>query len=411
MLGRVLNTHQQWLCRQLADAGYVVRRQVAVADTAPEIREAVRDALRAADVVICTGGLGPTSDDLTRDVIAALLGRTLREDPGVTAELKAWYATRKRVPPPAVFVQAQVPEGAEVLPNAHGTAPGLLMQTGAQAAEGLPPGRWLVMLPGPPRELRPMFTNRVLPWLRRTFPQVSRFVCRTLRSTGVPESTMQGRIAGPLAGLVDQGLEVGYCARPGEVDVRLVAQGPEAETMVEQALAVVRREVGSHIYGEEAESLESAVVGLLKLAGSTLAVVESCTGGRIASRITDVPGASAVFLGGFVTYADALKQSLVGVRSETLETHGAVSEPVAREMAEGARDRTRATYALAVTGIAGPAGGTSEKPVGTAYLALAHPDGTEARRVLNAFDRETFKHMTSQQALEMLRQRLLPIDA
>lgn len=406
MLGRVLNTHQQWLCRQFADAGYVVQRQVAVADSASAIQEAVRDALGRADLIVSTGGLGPTSDDLTRDAIAELLGRPLREDPTVLATLEAWYNARRRTAPPAVRVQALVPEGARVLPNAHGTAPGLLLEFSPNPFRPAGGASWLVMLPGPPRELRPMFTEQVLPWVRQTFPLPVPFVCRTLRSTGVPESVMQAHIAEPLADLVRQGLELGYCARPGEVDVRLASRTANAEELVSAAEAVVRREVGRHVYGEENETLEAVVVDLLTRRGQTLAVAESCTGGHLASRITNVPGASAIFLGGFITYANALKQDLVGVRPETLATHGAVSEPTAREMAEGARARTGADFALAVTGIAGPTGGTPDKPVGTVFIALASPAATEVKRLLNAFDRATFKHMTSQQALELLRQEL-----
>lgn len=407
MLGRVLNRHQQWLCREFADAGYVVQRQVAVADAAADIQQAAREGLGRADLVVCTGGLGPTSDDLTREAIAALVGCPLREDPATRARLQAWYTARNRTPPPAAFLQAQVPDGAVVLPNAHGTAPGLLLEVPPAPRSPRATSAWLVMLPGPPRELQPMFTEQVLPWVRRTFPFEVPFVCRTLRSTGVPESTMQQRIAGPLESLVARSLQVGYCARPGEVDVRLTARGPEAAGLVAEAEAIVRSEVGRHLYGEDADSLEAVVVRWLAQRQHTLAVAESCTGGRLASRLTDVPGASAVFLGGFITYANALKEGLVGVCREALVSHGAVSEPVAREMAVGARERTGADWALAVTGIAGPSGGTPDKPVGTAFIGLAGSTGVEVKRVRNAFDRDTFKHVTSQQALELLRQRLV----
>ncbi len=407
MLGRVLNTHQQWLGRQFADAGYVVDRQVAVADTAGDIQQAVREALSRADLVVVTGGLGPTSDDLSRDAIAELVGRPLRQDPSIVAQLNAWYAERQRTPPAEVMVQAQVPAGAIVLPNTHGTAPGLLLEVRPNPHR--PGGQtvWLVMLPGPPRELRPMFADQVLPWVRRTWPLADLFVCRTLRSTGVPESTMQAHLEGPLADLVSRGLQIGYCARPGEVDVRLSARTAGAEDLVTDAAAVVRRLVGRHVYGEEGETLEAAVVRGLGERRQTIAVAESCTGGHLANRITDVPGASAVFLGGFITYANELKQRLLGVKAETLAAHGAVSLATAREMAEGARTRTGADFALAITGIAGPGGGTPEKPVGTVFIALASVRGTEVKRTLNAFERETFKHLTSEQALEMLRQQLV----
>lgn len=408
MLGRVLNTHQQWLCRRFADAGYVVSRQTAVADTAREIAGAVREALGRADLVVVTGGLGPTADDLTREALAEVVGRPLREDPAVAAHLRAWYTARGRTPTLAVMVQARVPAGAVVLPNAHGTAPGLLIEVRPNPYSPADRPAWLVLLPGPPRELRPMFTEQVLPWVQRTWPLAAPFVCRTLRTTGVPESLMEARLAAPLAPLAARGLEIGYCARPGEVDVRLAARTADAATLVAEAVAVVRGAVGRHVYGEEDDTLEAVVVRTLTEQRRTLAVAESCTGGRLASRLTDVPGASAVFLGGFLTYANALKERLVGVSAELLAAHGAVSEPVARAMAEGARTRTGADFALAVTGIAGPTGGTPDKPVGTVFIALAAAEGTQVRQFLNAFDRETFKHMSSQQALELLRQRLVP---
>ena len=408
MLGRVTNTHQQWLCRQLADRGYLVRRQVAVADTSAQIREAVRESLGCADLVITTGGLGPTTDDLTRDEVAALLGRGLHEDADVVAHLENWFVTRKRPMPASTRIQAMVPEGAMVLQNSHGTAPGLVMSAD-RGKFGGPPGHeaWLVMLPGPPRELRPMFLNQVVPWLINRFPPEQPFTCRTLRTTGIGESMVQERIAGPLAQLSAVGLDIGYCARPGEVDVRLAARGGEGNAIVRQAEAVVRKEVGNFIFGQEDEPLEAVVIGLLQAKGKSLVVAESCTGGRLASRITDVPGASAVFLGGAVTYANEVKVALLGVSPATLSLHGAVSEDTAREMANGARARFHADYALAITGIAGPGGGTEDKPVGTVFIALATSHRTRVVRQLNGFDRETFKNVTSQQALEMLRRELL----
>jgi nicotinamide-nucleotide amidase len=407
MLGRVLNTHQQWLCRQLADRGYVVSRQVAVADTAAEIQQAVREAISRADLVITTGGLGPTTDDLTRDAIAALLGRQLHEDKAIAASLETWFTSRKRPMPPSIRIQAMVPDGALVLPNANGTAPGLIMETPTPAGTPVNRAACLVMLPGPPRELRPMFSDQVLPWLTRRFPLAEPFACRTLRTTGIGESAVQERIAGPLADLVARGLEIGYCARVGEVDVRLAAGGEPGMSLIAAAESRVRELVGRHIFGVEDDTLEAAVVRRLTERRQTLVVAESCTGGRLASRITDVPGASAVFLGGAVTYSNALKQGLLGVHAETLAAHGAVSEATAREMAEGARRRFDADFALAVTGIAGPTGGTDAKPVGTVFIALATAHRTTVLAPVNRYDRETFKNVTSQQALELLRQELL----
>jgi nicotinamide-nucleotide amidase len=387
----------------LADLGYVVARQVAVADTGSDIQQAVREALARADLVMTTGGLGPTSDDITRDLIAQLLGKELREDPAVLAHIKHFFDVRKRPMPELTGVQAQVPEGALVLHNAHGTAPGLAMQVSPNAFRPGGAGTWLVMLPGPPWELRPMFTDSVVPLLRRVLPLASGFVCRTLRTTGIGESVAQQRIRGPLQGLVEAGLDLGYCSRPGQVDVRVAANGPGAGQRVEEAEVILRRLLGRRIYGVEDDDLETVIVRLLTERKATLALAESCTGGCIAHRVTNVPGASAVLLAGLVTYSNAAKQKFLGVQAETLAEHGAVSEPVAREMAEGARREAQAGYALSVTGIAGPSGGTAEKPVGTVFIGLAGPSGTVIERNFNPYDRETFKQVTAQQALDLLR--------
>ncbi len=406
MLGRVLNTHQQWLCRQLANLGYVVSRQVAIADTAASIQVAVNESLARAELIITTGGLGPTSDDLTRDLVAEMLGKKLHEDPAVLAHIKGFFDIRNRPMPESTRVQALIPEGALVLPNPHGTAPGLAMKIEPNPfrSDGKP--AWLLMLPGPPRELRPMFTDSVVPLLRRELPLEMGFVSATLRVTGLGESLVEERIKEPLVDLVAAGLEVGYCARPGQVDVRVAAYGAEAETQIRAAQKIVQERLHEHIFASEDEELSSVVVALLRERRQTLALAESCTGGCIANQLTNVPGASAVFLAGLVTYSNEAKQLLLGVPGATIEEHGAVSEPVARLMAEGAKSRLNSDYALSVTGIAGPDGGTPDKPVGTVFIALAGPFGTMAHHYFNPFDRVTFKDVTGQQALDMLRRKI-----
>lgn len=407
MLGRVLNAHQQWLCRELADMGYVVNRQVAVDDSAEAIRQVVRDALSIADLIITTGGLGPTSDDRTRDVTASLLERELHEDLKVLENIKEFFAKRQRPMPVLTKVQALVPEGARVLPNAHGTAPGLIIEVMPNPSHQERKPSCLIMLPGPPRELRPMFSEQVAPFIRLKFPLATPFVCCTLKTIGLGESLVQEKIAGPLKSLTETGLEVGYCARIGEVDVRLVAQTGDAQQKVSEAERLIRQVLGRYIFGTDDEDLEAILIGLLTERKLTLAVAESCTGGRIADHLTNIPGASAVFLCGFVTYSNQAKMTLLGVKSETLAAHGAVSEQVACEMAEGARQRTGATFALAVTGIAGPTGGSTEKPVGTVFIALASARKTVVLKQGNAYDRETFKQVTARQALNLLRRKLL----
>jgi nicotinamide-nucleotide amidase len=406
MLGRTLNTHQQWICRQMADAGYVVSRQIAIPDQAEVIQQTVRECLSRADLVIVTGGLGPTSDDLTRELIASLLGTPLRADAAVLARIQEFFTARNRPLSPGAHVQSMVPEGAVVLPNHCGTAPGLVMKVCPNAFRPEGKASWLVMLPGPPRELRPMFKDTLLPWLSRTLPPAEAFVCRTLRATGIGESQVEHLLSPGLRSCVADGLELGYCAHVGQVDIRLVARGTEADAIVSEAEGIVRSHIGAFLYGDSDEQIEETVVRLLTARKETLAVAESCTGGCLSHRITNVPGASHVFLAGLTTYSNKAKQRFLGVKAVSLDERGAVSDKVAREMAEGARSRTRATYALSVTGIAGPSGGTQDKPVGTVFIGLAGLFETIVDHNLNPFDRETFKAVTSQQAMEMLRRAI-----
>ena len=404
MLGRVLNTHQQWLCRQLTDHGYSVARQLAVADESAPVQAAMRESLGRADLVIVTGGLGPTSDDLTRDFIAGLLGVELSVNEEALARIAHFFSSRNRPMPESTKVQALVPRGALVLMNAHGTAPGLILSVAAGKFREKP--TWIVMLPGPPRELRPMFTNQVVPWLSAALPVESEFVCRTLKTTGLGESRVEEAIAPHLKHLTDAGLTLGYCARVGEVDVRFVAQGCGAQQTVSEAEGITRRLIGEHIFGVDDDELEESVVRLLTERKQTLALAESCTGGFIAHRLTNVPGASVVLWGGVVSYANEAKVKILGVNPATLAAHGAVSEETAGEMAAGALKISGADFALSATGIAGPDGGTAEKPVGTVFIGLASRAGVTAKKFFNPFDRETFKYVTSQQALEMVRREV-----
>jgi nicotinamide-nucleotide amidase len=286
-----------------------------------------------------------------------------------------------------VLVQALVPTGAQVLPNPNGTAPGLAIEHD---------GKLVLLLPGPPRELKPMFEQYVLPVLEKNFAPGDRPVCRVFKVVGLAESLVEEKIAPALA---DLPVELGYCAKMGEVEVRVIGKS------IEQAESRIRAALGDDIFGTGDDRLEEVVVKMLAAAGKTIAVAESCTGGLISSRLTNVSGASEVFRTGFVTYSNESKVRLLGVREETLAKHGAVSEQVCREMADGARRGT--DFALATTGIAGPTGGTPEKPVGLVYIGLATPTGTEVRRHQLFFDRETFKFFVSQYALDMMRRELL----
>lgn len=386
LLGLVVNTHVNFLARQLAPLGLRIARHTTIGDSPTAMRAVIADALARADILLITGGLGPTSDDITRDVVAELLHRPLRLDPAIAEAIRERFRKRGREMPEKNVVQAQVPEGARVLPNPNGTAPGLFIQHD---------GKFIVLLPGPPRELEPMFREFVVPLLPRGTPAE----CRIYKIAGLPESIVEQKVAPVLADLA--GIELGYCARPGEVEVRVIAQ------RIGEADARIRAALGDDIFGTDADRMEDIVVRLLTASRKTVATAESCTGGLIAHRLTNVSGSSAVFLNGWVTYSNAAKQRDIGVREATLKEFGAVSEPTAREMAEGARQRSDADYALSVTGIAGPTGGTPEKPVGLVFIGLATSKGTQVQRWQLGFDRETFKFFVSQTALDMLRRELL----
>ena len=407
LLGQVLDTHQQWLGQRLADSGYTLSRQVTVPDNGPAICGAVQTALGRADLVITTGGLGPTSDDVTRGLLADLLARPLGPDASVAAHIEGFFERHNRPMPGSVLVQAQVPEGAVVFPNEHGTAPGLAIEASPNPFRAGGGSAWLIMLPGPPRELRPMFDDQVLPFINKYLPLEKEFHCRILRSLGIGESMVEEMLLGPLQPLMDRGLELGFCARIGQVDIRLSGIGPGMSAIIAEAEAAIRAAIGKHIYGTGDETIGQAVVGRLIATGETVAVTESCTGGFLGHHITNVPGASAIFAGGVLAYSNAMKQKLLGVKKSTLAEHGSVSKPVAIEMAEGALTVSGADHALSVTGIAGPGGGTPDKPVGTVWLGMASRGGRPlAIRKFHPYDRETFKHATVHQALELLRRRL-----
>lgn len=379
LLGFTINRHLDYFGRQLTTLGLRLARHTTVGDDRSELAAAIREALDRSDFLLVTGGLGPTSDDCTREVVAELLGRPLQRDESVAAAIAERFRQRGLPMPAQALVQALVPAGARVLPNANGTAPGLLLEHA---------GRTVALLPGPPRELYPMFEQYVRPLLAGR----AGFMCCVLRTTGLPESIVAERVE-PLAA----GVEVGYCARPGEVDIRLIAPDTRA---AEQR---IRAALGEYIYGTGDERLEEVVIRQLTVAGQTVATAESCTGGLIAHRLTNVSGSSSVFRVGWVTYSNAAKIAELGVPVELLDAHGAVSEPVARAMAAGARQRSGTDFALSATGIAGPTGGTPAKPVGLVFIGLATASGTQVQRHMLSFDRETFKWLVSQTALDWLR--------
>jgi nicotinamide-nucleotide amidase len=397
LLGDVLNTHLSFIAREIFPLGLRVDEQVTVPDG-----DAIRNTLRAslnADLIFVTGGLGPTSDDITREAIAELFGLELEENETIANAIRQRLSSRGWKLTDRILRQALVPRGAAILPNHHGTAPGLYFPK--NLAAGSP---HLFALPGPPRELQPMLIDFVLPILRDVAAPVSSRELRNYRITGMGESLVEEAVGEEI--LAISGIELGYCARPGEVDLRLIGD-PES---VAQADVILRSVLKHSIFSLEKEELEHVVVRLLTERDETVTTAESCTGGMLAHRLTNVPGASKVFPGGFVVYANEMKADVLAIDTDLIKKHGAVSEPVALALAEGARKRTAATHALATTGIAGPAGGTKTKPIGTVYIALASENAATLVRHGNfAHDRETFKRMATQAALNLLRERLLEV--
>ena len=397
LLGTRLNTHGQWIGQELFKLGLRIGRLVTVPDGEP-IREALAEAVRRADVVLVTGGLGPTSDDVTREAAAAVAGIGLIEDEAALRSLEAFFAKRGRTMAPDNRKQAQVPVGAEVLPNPNGTAPGIYLPPRLNGAAHCA----VFLLPGPPRELYPMWHAEVVPKLRALAGGRAAEGMLQLTLAGVGESDLHQEVDADLARI--EGLEVGYCARLSEVDVRLIGTAEAIRSGRERVL----RSFSGHCFSESGESLESVVIHALAARGWTLATAESCTGGLIASRLTDVPGASAVLTHGWVTYSNAAKVSELGVGADELAAHGAVSETVAGRMAEGALAVSGADLAVSVTGIAGPGGGSDDKPVGTVFIGLARKGmATWVRRELHVRDRTGFKRSVSQAVLELLRREAL----
>jgi nicotinamide-nucleotide amidase len=396
LLGNTLNTHGAWFGRELFKLGLRIARQTTVPD-GDAIRDVLQEALGRADAVIVTGGLGPTSDDLTREITAEVLGLELITDEAALRSLEGFFALRGKPMVDANLKQALCPVGADILPNANGTAPGIYVPPRLNGRSNCA----VFLLPGPPRELYPMYHAEVVPRLRALAGVEQLHQALVLKFTGIGESDFHQGIDARLAEVT--GLEYGYCAHIGEVDLRLIGD----EAALEEGREIALERFGSYLISDDESSLEATVVRLLKARGMSFATAESCTGGLIANRITNVPGASEVFTHGFVTYANAAKTGMLGVSAQDIETHGAVSEVVARAMADGALQKSGADIAVSVTGIAGPGGGSEEKPVGTAWIAVAARDApTEAFSVFHPRNRKDFKLAVSQAALEAVRRRL-----
>jgi competence/damage-inducible protein CinA-like protein len=406
LLGFTIDTNAAHISRTLAAVGFEIVRRTTVGDAAVEIAKAVSEALDRTGAVITTGGLGPTSDDLTKPAIARIFGRAMILDESIATELeRRWRARFPTASFPATNrIQAEIPEGATILTNRHGSAPGIWLEDER--------GRWVAMMPGVPREMRGMLAEEVLPAMQTRAQGTPAVVLSgTLRTSGIAESAIAEMLGPNFLG--DPTKEKGafplaFLPSVAGVDLRVTARGlprEEAEPLVRQAIAKLRSKLDAYAYGEDDADLAAVVLELCRSRNLTLAVAESCTGGLLGERLTNIPGSSDVFLGGVIAYDNDVKVGLLGVNPADIAEHGAVSEPVALQMAAGIRAKTRADIGISITGIAGPGGGSPDKPVGLVWVGVDGPD-RRARRFHVGGDRAEIRQRAAQAALEMVRRAL-----
>lgn len=396
------DTNSLYLTEKLNELGVEVAFKTVVGDSREQLTQVARVALARVDIVIFMGGLGPTEDDLTRESVAEALGRELRRDPDVIAALYARYAKLRRKLPANNEKQAEVIQGAVVLPNPLGTAPGQWLETDCEGK-----ARILMLLPGPPHEIKPMFEEQCLPRLRATLPPLF-IATRVLKIAMMPESECDARVA-PLY-KKHKDVQTTILAGAGEIQLHLRARADSlaaAQRRVDALADELQDELDELVFSSAGESLEQIVGYYLQMRGATIAVAESCTGGLLGQRLTSVSGSSRYFLGGAIVYSNDMKTLFANVPPMLISQHGAVSREVAVALAEGIRDECGATFGVGVTGVAGPTGGTDEKPVGLVYHAVTDGKNTEVVERRYPGDRDRIRWFASQQALDMVRRRLM----
>ena len=396
------DTNSLYLTEKLNDLGVEVRFKCIVGDDLEGLAAAAKLAMRRSDIILFTGGLGPTEDDLTREAVAEALGLKLQRDPQIIAKLEERFSKRGMKMTANNAKQADILTSAIALPNALGTAPGQFIAGKYDGQE-----RLLMLLPGPPYELKALFEAECIPRLRARIPP-QHIATRTLKMAMMPESQVDARVAPIYKTYAD--VEATILAGGGEIQLHLRCRKEsqeEAEKRVEELADKIEDELGDAIFSRKGETIEQIVSYLLQMRGMTLAVAESCTGGLLAERITSVSGSSRYFLGGAVVYSNPLKTQFANVPKTLIGQHGAVSREVAVAMAEGIRKRCVSSYGIGITGVAGPSGGTEQKPVGLVYIALAGEEGTQVVERNFPGDRKRIRQFATQQALEMIRRALL----
>ena len=396
------DTNSLYLTEKLNEIGVAVAFKTIVGDRKRDLVNAVRTALGRADVVAVMGGLGPTEDDLSREAVAEALGVSIRRDPQLVVALAARFAERRILMTDNNLKQADIIEGAKVIPNVNGSASGLWLDTKFAGHRKL-----VLLVPGPPSECKPLFANECIPRLRQVLP-VRHIAKRVLKATMIPESTADALLAPIYTTYTD--VETTILAGNAEIQLQLFCAKPSleaAQQRVDELASKLEEALDSHLFASSDEKLEQIVLYYLELKQETLAVAESCTGGLLSQRITSISGSSRSFLGGAVVYSNELKTDFAEVPPELIETYGAVSAQVAEAMAKGIRRRVGSTIGVGVTGIAGPGGGTEEKPVGLVYIAVSYGNKTESRECNFRGDRDRVRLWASQQALDMVRRKLM----
>jgi nicotinamide-nucleotide amidase len=392
------DTNSLWLTEKLNEIGIEVKLKTVVGDDEARLEETVRDAARRSDIVVSTGGLGPTEDDITRQISARAVGRELVFHEELVVELRERFRRWGREMPEINKRQAFIIEGAEILPNPNGSAVGMLLETG---------GKFHVVLPGPPRELKPMFEQYVLPKLRERAGEI----CvrrRILRVAGMGESAVDEKIAPIYKQYANPQTTILF--NRSEVEIHLTAQAKnerEADDLIAEVAAKIAETLGAAVFALNGETMEEVIGRLLSDSGKTLSLAESCTGGLIAQRLTEISGSSKYFIEGVVAYANEAKIRTLNVAPELIEKHGAVSAQVAEAMAKGMRERAQTDYAVSITGIAGPGGGSEEKPVGLVFIGYADESATKSFKIILPGDRELIRWRASQAALDYLRRKIL----
>lgn len=393
LLGDILNTDAQFLSKKLALMGITVLHQSTVGDNRERLLALLKEAAERSDIIILSGGLGPTPDDLTKEVSCEFFGKEMKLHQPSLDKIKAYFAAKGSEMAEINVKQAMLPEDCTVFPNNNGTAPGLAMEKD---------GTHILLLPGPPRELKPMFLESAVPYLRQFSDKV--IISHNVRTFGIGESSMSEKVTDLLD---SENPTVAPYAKDGEALLRVTAMASteeEAEQLCSPVLDEIKNRLGDYIYGIDYNCIEEAVVELLKENNLKIATAESCTAGLISKRITDIPGASSVFECGFVTYANSIKNKILGVSEDDLEKFGAVSRPVAEQMARGAQRLSGADIAVAVTGIAGPGSDSTDKPVGLSYIALADKDNVWVKELrTNRRDRDYNRYVNASTALNMAR--------